>query len=246
MINAIVIFHSLFLPTQIAVIGDTQDRQWIFNRAIQQINVSKMTLMIHLGDLSTNGSLKWYRIARKQLNRLQVPYRLVVGNHDLSRITRKTWKRRWKYSSTYYSFRCLPYICIVLDLAGNVIGKRQTKWFALQLKKAKSQVLLFHHKALPIPSLLQIRQYWALDPPPYYPNRKFWKVLQQYKRRIKATFHGHLHSYKSYEIAGIKSFCSGGGGGKLTNRRQFFHWLEISLKPFKVKIRKIRRKQNVK
>ena len=229
-------------PDYLAVIGDTQARPKVFRRAIPQINRSPARLLIHLGDQQGFGNWRRFKKFRRRLHQLRLPALLVPGNHDLDGITRRIWMRRWGYQRTWQSIRCDPFRCLLLDTATAYPPEAQIAWLRKQLRRP-GRILLFFHRPLPAPRGLWPRKYEEMDPAPHSRhNRRLWRLLERFKGKIRAAFHGHHHAFRFYRLVGVPVWCSGGGGGQLTKLRKnggFYHWLLVSLEPFKVQVVRI-------
>ena len=66
-----------------------------------------------------------------------------------------------------------------------------------------------------------------MEPLPYVfsTNRKLWKVFYKNRHKILGIFHGHYHAFRRYSLYGVKAICSGGGGGPLEKKSDFYHYL---------------------
>ncbi len=67
---------------RIAIIGDTHCWYSETEDEIADINSKNIDFVIHLGDLTNTGTTKEYEWARSTLDKLQMPYVALIGNHD--------------------------------------------------------------------------------------------------------------------------------------------------------------------
>lgn len=242
MIAVLVIFPKPEPGGHLAVIGDTQARGHVFLKAIGQINRSPASMVIHVGDQQGYGSWQRFKRFRARALLLWPPIHLVIGNHDFEGVSRRIWLRRWKREKTWKVLSCPPFRCLLLDTATSRPPRGQLPWLRDQLQRP-GQVLWFMHRAPPAPRRAWVRSFEKMDPLPYGKrNRPFWRLLERYKGKIRAVFHGHHHAFRAYRLAGVPIWCSGGGGGTLTVSRKrggFYHWLLVRLEPFSIRVVKI-------
>ena len=242
-------------PYSFGVIGDTQTRWSIARKAYAAMEKEGVENIFHLGDVWGCGSLKrWSQLTSdKWFGPHMTLTHYVIGNHELLRCRnhryiigpyRRKWikhfvwndrkiPRWWWKNNKYktYGGRMLGAVYVLLlDSATPDISNHQLKWLKSTFEyyglKGPRMFMIFSHRGLPC-RRCKGRWYRRLDNMPYtWRNIKLWKLLQKYKHRIIAAFHGHWHGYLHYDSDGIKTWCSGGGGG-YQPRGQYFHWLKL-------------------
>jgi predicted phosphodiesterase len=178
---------------------------------------------------------------------------------------KKVWRKFWGYKKTYYYFDKThdkyTYRFIILDTSTSLIPRGQAQWLKniLQSLPANGYAIIFAHRPIPVyrkfiprnienlGCLHRIRNmgrisrcyntYRAMVPLVYRNrNRALWNTIYKNRDYILGIFHGHYHAFRYYKIAGIQSFCSGGGGGTLESRYDFYHYLNVYLHKNTIKV----------
>lgn len=105
-----------------AIIGDLHsgEREGIFEIAVEQLNLLKPDLVLSVGDLVDGGTedttelRKQFEFFDKRANKLTSPFFHVVGNHDITNPTmRSYWEQR--YGRRYYHFIYKNVLFLILD-----------------------------------------------------------------------------------------------------------------------------------
>jgi predicted phosphodiesterase len=189
--------------------GEAHTRQ-----AIAIVNQLKPDLVIVSGDLSEN-----YPEARQEahdlLEGLQVPYRVVPGNHDVHDDDMSAHKAMW--GADYYSFEAggFRFIGLNSQLMGNYDnfespqptpnrGKaaRQSEemfeWLAL-LPVSDKPTFVFQHIPITTEDAPDNKPYWGV----HDPYRK--QEIDQLKRlHVREMFTAHWHNPHTKKVEGIK------------------------------------------
>lgn len=96
-----------------AVISDTQRWYDETNAAIKSINTrNDVDFVIHCGDLSDFGVTKEFTLQRDLLEKLNIPYVVIIGNHDCLGTGADTY--RYVFGATNFSFNAgnVHFVCI--------------------------------------------------------------------------------------------------------------------------------------
>lgn len=236
------LFQTLDVPHQIGVVGDTQSNYWVARKVVQDMKARDLSLAVHLGDYAGCQSLRKWRRVRSLL--MDFPrWKWTIGNHEIMRCGGRTSpkrKRRWvrfwqpQINSTVQAYLLGGWMLVHLDSSWIRTPRKHVIWLKELLSKW-DKFLIFTHRSPPAPGKLRAH----MDPQPFSrQNRKLWKVLITNKHKIKALFHGHHHIHIDYNINGLRVINTGGGGGLLA-KGGFFHYLVVSLNPFKIEVVRI-------
>ena len=191
--------------------GDAEGLKYL-DRAIYEANQLKPDFVIHIGDMVqgyTRDQNEWLRQKDEFLsymNKLNMPYYLTAGNHDIFNPFRdpkdKTYEELYKknISPLNYSFdyKNSHFVIMYTDEAMTskpVISENQLAWLKSDLEKAnKINAFIFMHKPI-----------WA------YENSnwdKFHDIIKAFP--VRAVFAGHFHSYnKGMNKDGIQYYDVG-------------------------------------
>ncbi|MDX2323624.1 metallophosphoesterase [Campylobacter hepaticus] len=168
--------------------------------AIQDINQNHndADFVFITGDLTHKGSLESYAFLKKDLDTLQIPYYLTLGNHD-NRINALTIFKNLKQDDNgfiQYEIQCdNNNVFLVLDTiklkshGGEYCQKRQI-WLknALEKNLNKNVFICLHHApfktGLKAMDLIGLDEKHSLD---------IYKLFNSYKN-VKHLFFGHYHS----------------------------------------------------
>lgn len=201
----------------IAQITDTHiveesDNRFVANKirlekVIKRINNlnPKPHLVIHTGDITDNGTLESYNIAKSFLDRLEMPYYLTAGNHDnfshmKSVFTNQRFKV-YKFANTIIKYPNSNIIILDTSVLGKVYGKlceAQIAWLKDKLDATKNNYIFMHH--YPINVHDKISNTIALKD-----VAKFASILD---KNVKAIFCGHYHNTAISLFNGIPCFVS--------------------------------------
>ncbi|GAG08409.1 unnamed protein product, partial [marine sediment metagenome] len=124
--------------------------------AIEEINELKPDMVVVTGDLTENGFLKEYEVAKEYLSRIKCKRTIIgTGNHDYRStgylLSQRYFKRpeitKYKNSIVTYLSTARP------DKDGGEVGYRQLQWLKRTLNENKDRfkVVALHHHMIPIP-----------------------------------------------------------------------------------------------
>jgi len=170
---------------------DPDDPYWNFtNRnAIERINQLKPDFTIVNGDLTSWFTEDEFLIAKQMLDKLQMPYYVLRGNHDRVEDQPEDWfKKVFGLKQSYYSFEQGGFLFICLDSVRlkdgwEDISQEQWQWLESTLRgNALEPTFIFTHYQIGIgaPGINKDDQ------------KRFLSILEQNPQTI-ACFYGHQH-----------------------------------------------------
>jgi Icc protein len=159
-----------------------------FNPSIDMVMVS--------GDLVNHGHLDDYNRVKKELDRLNCPYFIVVGNHDQRETLRKVFFDHSYLSEEenfiQYSIEDKPLRMIVLDTLEpgthfGLLDEKRLQWLDRKLSEQPDRptFIIMHHPpfetGMPYPDSLGMRG-----------KKEFGEIISRHKQ-IEAITSGHTH-----------------------------------------------------
>ena len=172
----------------------------IYDRLNEQAGVR---FVLGAGDLTSGGTKEQLERFQKELLRLKVPYFATLGNHELG--TRPDLFHDY-FGRGNFHFRFHDVAFTLLDDGSASLDPTVYDWLDDWLEASRNDV---HIVAMHIPPLdpFGVRNgSWASRAE----AAKFLGRLAE--GRVDLTLYGHIHSYYSFDNAGIPAFISGGGG----------------------------------
>jgi len=188
--------------------GEAHTRQ-----AIAIVNQLKPDLVIVSGDLSENDP-EARQDAHDLLKGLQVPYRVVPGNHDVHDDDMSAHRAMW--GADYYSFEAggFRFIGLNSQLMGNYDNFESAQPVPNRGKAAQQSEEMFEWLAsLPVsdkPSF--VFQHIPITPEDAPDNKPYWGVHDPYRKQeidqlkrlhVKEMFTGHWHNPHTKKVEGI-------------------------------------------
>ncbi|MDK1031183.1 MAG: sugar-binding protein [Planctomycetia bacterium] len=223
--------------------GDGLTQPPAFIKNIEGINLLEPAFVVNVGDLilgynadeNLDFTLKQWDEFDKAAGKINMPLRLVAGNHDIwNPKSQEVYEKR--YGKPYYSFdsQGCHFVVLCTEMAKeNQVSKiagQQLEWLKKDLaeKAIPDRTFVFLHKPLWQNVHVQqgAAQGWMKDVHP---------LMKQYK--VKAVFAGHVHIYSFDEIDGIRYVITGGGGAEIGNNPlvgDFHHFVLVSVRPEEV------------
>jgi hypothetical protein len=205
---------------EFVVIGDTRPRFASenftpFERLISEINATKPSFVVNLGDLIYGYGLpakeKQWDKYEAVVKAVQAPYYQVPGNHDThSKEARRIYGRR--FGKFYQSFDHEDCHFVLVDNTEEqrwgYVSHTQLNWLKQDLQGTRSRVVfVFMHFPVWEPERItpESYQFWERTLHPLFKAS-----------RVRAVFGGHYHTYgPTREFDGIRYYITGGGGAEL-------------------------------
>lgn len=190
---------------KVAVMSDTQGRYDELERMVGHINTHGMVdFVVHGGDLSNYGSTKEFVMQRDILDRLDMPYVAVIGNHDFLGTGEETFLKM--FGPVNYSFIAarVKFVCL------------NTNALECNDDVAVPDLDFLEHE-LQRDSGLYDRTVFCMHAPPQceqFDNEKlpsFHRAIHRFPHVLFCTA-GHLHQFKCFSPLddGITYFVSDG------------------------------------
>jgi len=191
-------------PFRFALLSDIQEAidkvSDIYDRLNEQVGVR---FVLGAGDLTSGGTREQLERFQKELRRLKVPYFATLGNHELG--TRPDLFHDY-FGRGNFHFRFHDVAFTLLDDGSAGLDPTVYDWLDAWLEESRNDV---HIVAMHIPPTdpIGVRNgSWAS-------RAEAAKFLGRLAGgRVDLTLYGHIHSYYSFDNAGIPAFISGGGG----------------------------------
>lgn len=210
-----------------AVIGDTEGYGDVFQAALTTAKDRGAAFMLHVGDVTANGSADDFTAMRQAVDAVGLPVYAVAGNHDVQTDESRAAFRRF-FNEPDFAFEDGSYRFLVLDNADRAVGFAQSTLLWLRQDIAAhpdSRYIVAFHRPFDLP----LGSIFGDDETPA--SRKSNEQLRKVFRgvRLIATFSGHLHLYLPYQFLDRPAYVTGGGGaapqsviGNLTSAGRHF------------------------
>jgi predicted phosphodiesterase len=223
---------------QFVVVSDRTGghRANIFSKAVEQINLLQPEFVLSVGDLIEGYTTNREKLATEWaeftgfINKLQMPFFYVAGNHDLTNSFQVgVWREQ--FGRTYYHFvyKNVLFLCANTEDfpeggKGAFISAEQTEYFRKVLAENTGVrwTIVAVHKPL-----------WTANDADKIGWTAFEKVLVE-SNRPYTVFAGHVHRYQKFVRFGRNyyQFATTGGGSKLRGTRygEFDHLVWVTMK----------------
>jgi 3',5'-cyclic-AMP phosphodiesterase len=191
-------------PFRFALLSDVQeaiDRVADIWDRVNQVN--DLRFVLGAGDLTSQGTREQLERFQAELLRMNVPYFATLGNHELG--THPDLFHEY-FGRGNFHFRFHGVAFTLLDDASASIDPTAYDWLDEWLEAARRDV---HIVAMHIPPVDPI----GVRNGSMASRNEADKLLARLAEgRVDMTLYGHVHSYYSFDNAGIPAFISGGGG----------------------------------
>ena len=178
-------------------IGDVHDIYELMN---EQPNVR---FLLGAGDLTNGGTVEELERFQQELLLLRYPYFTTLGNHELG-VSPDRYHDYFGRGNFQFRFHGVYFT--LLDSAGATIDPTVYDWLDEWLGAARNDVSVV---AMHIPPT----DPWGIRNGSWASRSEAGKFLTRMaEERVDLTLYGHVHSYYSFENAGIEAHISGGGG----------------------------------
>lgn len=115
---------------------------------LQQVKRLAPDYLVVTGDLChTEGEVEVYEWIKKQLDDLDIPYSLLVGNHDDAQMMKRVFNLQtlFKNGELFYQLRIGTQDFLFLDTGKYIVSKQQLIWLKQQLSMLHKEVVIFMH-----------------------------------------------------------------------------------------------------
>lgn len=165
--------------------------------------VHQLRFVLGAGDLTQRGHRDQLERFQSELLRLKVPYFATLGNHELG--THPDLFHEY-FGRGNFHFRFHGVAFTLLDDASASIDPTVYDWLDEWLESSRREV---HIVAMHIPPVDPI----GVRNGSMASRNEADKLLARLAEgRVDMTLYGHIHSYYSFDNAGIPAFIAGGGG----------------------------------
>lgn len=187
-----------------ALLSDVQEAIDRVQDVYAKVNeLRDVRFLLGAGDLTERGSRAELERFQRELLSLRVPYFTTLGNHELGQ-NPPLYHEYFGRGSFQFRFHGVAFT--LLDDASAMLDPTVYDWLDGWLAAAKQDT---HVVAMHIPPIdpIGVRNgSWAS-------RNEAAKLLGRLAEgRVDLTLYGHVHSYYSFDNAGIPAFISGGGG----------------------------------
>ncbi len=172
-----------------AIISDNHIEYDILEEVVNKINNDHaIRFVIHLGDMTDGGIYKEFHWTNEKMEKLNVPYIMVIGNHDYRSNGKLIYDKMYGPSSFTFTFNKIKFVCFDDIVWENNNSNPDFNWLDKNLADNQSynQVFVFAHV------------------PPYSDRfdvnseSEFNHILKS--NNVKCSFNGHIHEsyFKKY------------------------------------------------
>ena len=191
-------------PFRFALMSDVQEAIDRVADVFQRVNeVRDVRFLLGAGDLTQQGTREQLEQFQRELLTLRVPYFTTLGNHELG--TSPPLYHDY-FGRGNFQFRFRGVYFTLLDSASASLDPEVYDWLDAWLSVAHADVHVVAMHVPPIDPIGVRNGSWAS-------RSEAAKLLGRLAEgRVDLTLYGHVHSYYSFDNAGIPAFISGGGG----------------------------------
>lgn len=227
----------------------------IFKAAINQATINKPELIIFLGDLfeARHYGLKNLKIVKDIISKIELPYLVVIGNHD---IRYKSTKDSYDKSYFFKAFnkqgvkggdwrfdvkdKLITFISIDTTTAfdsGGSVSDSQLSWLDNELSSidgSRYVIILAHHPFVVYDEIILQKLPMGIFVVENY--KEVQSVLARHQKKIKAVINGHNHVRRLKNVDGIHHICCPSINSwplmysefKMTTQKLCFEYIELA------------------
>jgi 3',5'-cyclic-AMP phosphodiesterase len=187
-----------------ALMSDVQEAIGAVNDLFQRMNQEEnVEFLLGCGDLTEQGSVKELEQYERELRSLELPYYTTLGNHELG-ANPPPYQEYFGRASFQFRHRGVAFT--LLDSASATLDPLVDGWVDEWLLAARDDV---HIVGMHIPPLDPV----GVRNGAFASRSEAASLLARFaEARVDLTLYGHIHSYYSFDNAGIPALISGGGG----------------------------------
>ena len=212
-------------PWRFAVMSDVQEAIDDVQDIYEKVNATPdLRYLLGAGDLTEQGSDGELARFQRELESLDIPYYTTLGNHELGQGSPPPYQDWFGRGSFSYAFRDVRFS--MLDSASAMLDPLVYEWLDGWLDEGRDQV---HVVAMHVPPIDPV----GVRNGSFASRNEAAKLLKRLADGgVDLTLYGHIHSYYSFENAGIPAYVSGGGGA-IPERFDDMgrHFLVVSVEP---------------
>lgn len=213
-----------------AVVGDSQGRNEVWDKAIDAINAARPQFLLHCGDMVASGTSQQYDDFVGRARKLRMPWYTVLGNHDVKGDGRSIYARLVR-KDTYYSFVQKGYRFIGLDSSSGGLDAAQMDWLRRELAASEPKFVFMH---IPLSDPMPGGDHCFLEP------KQATEIHRLFSSSgVLAVFSGHVHVFAQQVIDGVTYVTTGGGGALLYARPEqggYHHFTMVQVDGSRVRI----------
>ena len=189
-------------PHTVAVLSDIQDAVDDVHEIFERMNEDAPLYVISTGDLSSNGRASELEAIMSQLEVLEVPFYSTVGNHEVP--GPEIWHALFGPFSTFFVQHGVA-VSLVDSSNATIDPSLYQRVVSFADEHRDRAHLWLTHVPLMDASGLRSGAFSS--------RNEAARTLQMLAdHEVDALFFGHVHSFYAYELAGVPTYISGGGG----------------------------------
>lgn len=195
---------ALQTPFEFLALADVQDAIGRVGQIFARMNRQKTArFVMFAGDITERGQADELERFQQEQRALRIPIFVTLGNHELGTSTLPYYDYFGRGSQSF-SFRGARFT--TLDSASATLDPQVYDWLDDWLEQGRDQA---HFVFMHVPPIDPIGTRNGCFSSRAESNKL---VARLARGGISAAVYGHVHSYYSFEHAGIPAFISGGGG----------------------------------
>ena len=177
-----------------------------FTKAIEHINKLNVDYIIHLGDVTEEGTTEDYELAKKLLSKIKKEVIYIIGNHDARNVGYELFKEYFgPITKVFHDDHIMiaGFDSTIPDRDGGRLGALSLETLKKVLKEQSEKrikVVAFHHHILPVPRAGRERS-MIVD------SGDVLQTVLDYN--VDLVLNGHRHSPNIYKIENLMVVNSG-------------------------------------
>ena len=190
-------------PLRFVAMADIQTALPTVDEVFREIMTTAPRFVVCMGDITDRSLVEEYDLMARQLETLPVPFYTTLGNHELW-ADPKRYFERYGRASFQFGFRGIAFTFVDSGDAGldPIVEDQLDGW--LDAAVDRTHVFLTH-----FPPIDPVGIRYGSFRSRFDGHRLLGKLAAG---KVDLTLYGHVHSYLSFDNAGIPAFISGGGG----------------------------------